>query len=274
MSDGHTDKAPCYIGTAGWSVPRADLDDGGPFCGAGSQLERYARTFNCVEINSSFYRPHRPSTYARWRCCTPPEFRFAVKLPKLITHELRLRSCAPEIARFASEAGELREKFAVLLVQLPPSLGYSGRDAAEFFTQLREQLSSTNAPSIVCEARHASWFSASASDLLAEHDIVRVVADPPAVPGNLPVSPRGPAYTRLHGSPRIYYSGYSAPFLDAVAASMRRTLAQARPAWCIFDNTAAGCAVPDALALRQRIQYLHSQQCLTESRANVLQELL
>ena len=71
------------LGTAGWRVP-SNLGD--RFPDSGSQLARYAAVFNGTEINSSFHRPHRTSTYLRWGASVPDAFRFAVKLPKAITH--------------------------------------------------------------------------------------------------------------------------------------------------------------------------------------------
>jgi uncharacterized protein YecE (DUF72 family) len=67
---------PVFIGTAGWTIPRALADS---FPRERSGLERYAAVFNAVEVNSTFYRPHRASTYARWATLTPDHFRFAVK---------------------------------------------------------------------------------------------------------------------------------------------------------------------------------------------------
>ena len=75
-----------------------------------------------VEINSSFYRPHRPSTYARWAAETPEGFPFAVKLPKEITHKRRLVDVAEPLDRFLAETAALGPKRGPLLVQLPPSL--------------------------------------------------------------------------------------------------------------------------------------------------------
>ena len=71
------------IGCAGWSIPKAHA---GAFPAVGTALERYAQVFDCVEINSSFYRSHRPSTYERWAASVPDHFRFSVKMPKQITH--------------------------------------------------------------------------------------------------------------------------------------------------------------------------------------------
>ena len=77
------------IGTAGWSIPRAAALR---FESAGTHLERYSRLLRCAEINSSFHRPHATATYVKWRDSTPVDFRFAVKMPRTITHERKLQT--------------------------------------------------------------------------------------------------------------------------------------------------------------------------------------
>src|SRR4029078_9092426 len=104
------------IGTAGWSVPSSYLDRVPP---GGSHLERYARRLSAVEINSSFHRAPRRIAYQRWAQSVPADFRFAVKLPKTITHEAGLADCGALLDRFVDEVTGLGDKLAVLLVQLP-----------------------------------------------------------------------------------------------------------------------------------------------------------
>ena len=77
--------------------------------------------FDGVEINSSFYRPHRLSTYQRWADDVPDHFRFAVKMPKTITHEGRLRDVAEPLQRFLGEIAGLGDKLGPVLIQLPPA---------------------------------------------------------------------------------------------------------------------------------------------------------
>src|SRR4051812_46618679 len=101
------------VGTAGWSIPPQNADR---FPGEGSHLERYRQRFPAVEINSSFYRPHRPGTYARWAASVPVDFRFAVKMPREITHTRRLANAAEPLARFLSEAQMLGPKLGPVLV--------------------------------------------------------------------------------------------------------------------------------------------------------------
>src|SRR5690349_10182868 len=107
------------IGCAGWAIPKQHAV---LFPSSGSQLERYAQRFNAVEINSSFYRPHLPATYARWAASTADDFSFAVKMPKVITHMRRLAGAAEPLERFLDEVGSLGAKLGPLLLQLPPSL--------------------------------------------------------------------------------------------------------------------------------------------------------
>jgi uncharacterized protein YecE (DUF72 family) len=234
------------IGTAGWSLPHAEQ---ARFPGGASHLARYAAVFPVAEINSTFHRPHRASTYTRWRESVPAAFRFSAKLPKTITHELRLRETDRLLATFLTEAGGLGEKLGCLLVQLPPSLDLDAAEARRFFKALRAR---TDLPA-VCEPRHASWFSASADQVLRDHCIARVAADPARCPGaGQPGGWRGLAYFRLHGSPKMYYSAYSSEYLAALAARLQSEAA-ARPVWCIFDNTTLGAATGNARFLQEKL---------------------
>jgi uncharacterized protein YecE (DUF72 family) len=233
-----------YIGTAGWSLSSAAASH---FPLDGSHLQRYARVLPCVEINSSFYRPHQPATYARWAASVPEHFRFSVKLPRSITHERRLRDCAAELERFAGEVMQLGTKLGCVLVQLPPSLRFDGDVAAAFFHALRQRFDGM----LACEARHASWFATDATAMLQEHAITRVRADPPTGQPGPHVPTTDIAYLRLHGSPRIYYSDYPPDYLASLATGLRAPVQAG--SWCIFDNTAAGAALFNALDLQARL---------------------
>lgn len=233
-----------YIGTAGWSISSAAASH---FSHDGSHLQRYAQVLDCVEINSSFYRPHQSTTYARWAASVPEHFRFSVKLPRSITHELRLRDGEVELQRFAADVSQLGNKLGCVLVQLPPSLRFEADVASAFFHALRQRFDGM----LACEARHPSWFAADATELLMAQNITRVRADPPAGQPGPHVPTTAVAYFRLHGSPKIYYSDYPADYLAALAAELH-TPAQAH-SWCIFDNTAAGAALFNALDLQARL---------------------
>lgn len=236
------------VGCAGWTLPR---DVQGAFAAEGSHLERYAGRFPAVEINSSFHRPHRPATYARWAQSVPAGFRFCAKLPKTITHQRKLVGADDALAAFLAEAGALGEKLACLLVQLPPSLAFDAEVAARFFTALAARTD----VAAVCEPRHPTWFTAEADGLLRAFRVSRVAADPARVPAAAEAGGwRDIVYYRLHGSPRIYSSAYDPEYLDALAARIRGDRAAGRQVWCIFDNTAAGAAARNALDLLARLQ--------------------
>ena len=237
---------PRYIGCAGWGIPAAYAPQ---FPGGGTHLERYARVFSAVEINSSFYRPHRPDTYRRWADSVPDGFRFSVKAPKAITHTKRLAGAEAELDRFLLEAGNLREKLGPILVQLPPGLPLDEHGAGAFFVSFRER----HGGEIVLEPRHETWFTPEGERLLESFRIARVAADPPrAEGGGEPSGWRGLAYYRLHGSPKVYYSEYPSEILTGLAHAIQSLLHE-KPVWCIFDNTAEGAATGNALAMQDLV---------------------
>lgn len=234
--------ASIFIGCAGWNIPRQEQAN---FPAGGTHLERYAGRLPAVEINSSFYRPHRMATYAKWAGAVPPSFRFAVKVPKAITHESKLVEAPSLLNAFLAEVAGLGTRLGVLLVQLPPSLRFDHAVASRFFADLRAR----HAGAVVCEPRHPSWFESDADDLLRELHIARVAADPAPVPAAArPGGWNGLAYYRLHGSPRMYYSAYDESFLRQLARELANKAATGADAWCVFDNTAAGSAMTNALA--------------------------
>lgn len=232
------------IGCAGWSIGshQKSLFDAGD-----SMLARYATRLNAVEINSSFYRSHQASTYARWAASVPAGFRFAVKLPRAITHDARLQKAGDALAGFADEVAGLGKKLGVVLVQLPPSLAFDARIAGTFFAMLERRL---EVP-VACEPRHASWFDERVEAVWQRRRIARVAADPARLPlAAIPGLHGRVTYWRWHGSPRMYYSAYDDARLAALAVELSNQARRARPAWCIFDNTAHGHAVEDALRLQ------------------------
>jgi uncharacterized protein YecE (DUF72 family) len=273
-----------HVGSAGWNIPRAHR---ARFPEAGSQLQRYAARLNAAEVNTSFYRPHAAATYERWAAAVPPDFRFSVKIPKLITHERGLTRAREPLLRFLEEIAGLGPRLGPLLVQLPPSHAFDARRVGRFFELLR----ASHSGPVVCEPRHETWASPAAEALLVKFRVARVAADPPRVPGlDVPAGWPGIVYYRWHGSPRPYFSPYSMEQLRTLAVKLVRgalplelpdTLARGSPrpravrvahplrsfaeedrgteVWCIFDNTGSGSAAGNALDLRESLSSpLHS----------------
>ncbi len=236
-----------YIGTAAWSIPKeARLE----FPGEGSVLEKYSQKFNAVEINSSFYRPHKAKTYERWAQCVPADFRFSVKLAKAISHEQKLNCTRDYLRETLEPIQHLEEKLGCLLVQLPPSFQFD-LNVEAFFEKLR----SCHTGPVAFEPRHLSWASEEARKILKAYAMTQVYADPVLVP-----SRQGPGstndeefetfvYLRLHGSPVLYDSSYEPERLALFEAKLKIALAKNKNAWCIFDNTKWGHATLNALSL-------------------------
>ena len=245
------------IGTAGWSIPRSEA---AAFPGEGQHLQRYARILDGAEIDTSFYRSHRAEVYERWAALTPRHFRFAVKMPRTITHEQRLRRAREPLRRFLSEVAGLGDRLGVLLVQLPPSLAYEARPVRRFCDLLVEE--GVAPGQVVVEPRHASWFTAGADRALVSMRLSRAAADPAlcaaaAQPGGWlgeAGDGRGaPLYYRWHGSPRMYWSSYESEWLQARAREIRQRWPARADLWCIFDNTAGGAALANALSMASMI---------------------
>lgn len=241
-----------FLGTAGWTLPKQHRPLF-PTSAAGaksSHLEEYASRLRCAEINSSFHRSHRRSTWERWAATTPPGFRFAVKAPKAITHTAKLVNTGAALLEFFEAVSGLGDKLGPVLVQLPPKLAFDDGVTQEFFTTLRE----LHAGAVVLEPRHPTWFTAPVDRLLRSFEVARVAADPPkgselaARPGGW----QGLHYWRLHGAPRTYYSEYDQPWLENFAERLKAS--EGTETWVIFDNTALGHATSNAILLQEAIQ--------------------
>ncbi|MHA6724257.1 DUF72 domain-containing protein [Sphingomonas sp. RS2018] len=236
------------IGTAGWAIPANDRP---LFPAEGTALQRYAAVMPCVEVNSSFHRPHRRGTWERWAASVPDDFRFSAKIPKEISHVRRLVDATDALDRFLGEAGGLGGKLSVLLLQLPPSFAFDASLVSSFLNAA----SAHTGARIVCEPRHASWFTQEADALLVDQEVARVAADPAKVPDAAqPGGWRGLTYRRLHGSPVMYRSAYGEKRLRSYANEIEQDLAEGRPTWCMFDNTASSVALGDALNLIQLLE--------------------
>jgi uncharacterized protein YecE (DUF72 family) len=231
------------VGLAGWSEATGRRSSFFPASEASglSSLSRYASAFDFVEINSTFYRQVRPATFARWAGDVPDDFRFSVKMHRLVTHYTRLKR--PDLLDpfFESVAG-LGGKLGAVLVQLPPSLAFDPGVAENFFDALRRRYPGP----VACEPRHASWEDPAAAKMLRGHlvGLVRTEvpeADEKGGPARIPV------YVRLHGSPRRYHSAYNSGQLRRLAAFLQAGARRER--FVVFDNTAGSAAVRNAAEL-------------------------
>jgi uncharacterized protein YecE (DUF72 family) len=174
----------------------------------------------------------------------PEGFRFSVKMPKQISHERRLLDCDEALEEFLAQCSGLAERLGCLLLQLPPSLAFDAVSAEAFFSALRQRFDGD----VVLEPRHESWVAA--ESLLITYRIAQAVVDPSRISTDCSAFGwHGTRYWRLHGSPRIYHSAYDDSYLENLASALQAADAQGAATWCIFDNTASGAALGNALAL-------------------------
>ena len=234
-----------FSGTSNIVTPLKQSEFPVAFSGA-SRLTYYASLFSSVEINASFYKLPKMATVEKWGNSTPEGFRFTFKVSKRVTHAKDLQFSSEELELFAETVGSIGDKKGCLLVQLPPKFGFVDEPARTFFRRLHELFGCA----VAFEARHPSWFSEAATELLTDSGVTRVIADPAAgQPGPHVPTSRDSVYVRLHGTPRIYYSRYSPEYVESVRRELAHQSAAGRSCWCIFDNTAAFEAVPNALQL-------------------------
>ncbi len=235
-----------YIGTCGWSYDfwRNDFYAGVP---RRAWLAHYAARFDAVEINASFYHALRPALLARWHDDTPARFRFALKAHRWITHVERLRVDAAAIARERGRAAPLRDKLAVVLWQLPPTLGCDLPRLQDFVRRLGAWPSVRHA----IEFRDRSWFVDDVAACLHEHGIAAVQSDAADWPRWGAVTADF-VYARLHGHAVTYVSAYSRGALARWAQRITAWRAQGRDVFAFFDNTDAGAAPRDASRLARR----------------------
>jgi uncharacterized protein YecE (DUF72 family) len=134
-------------------------------------LSLYSKVFDCVEVDSSFYRTPGPAMTKAWYKATSPEFLFAMKMPKRITHEKKLKAVAENLGWFYASAKELREKCGPLVAQLPPSIKYDTH-----WTLMQDFVRSLDVKTFPhsIEFRHKSWFRDDVYSLLRDRNVAMV----------------------------------------------------------------------------------------------------
>ena len=233
-----------YVGTSGWVYRgwRAHLYGDTP---VKDWLRVASRTFGALEINGSFYTQIQPATYARWRSETPPEFRFALKGHRFVTHYKRLHDCEDSIVRLRDQARGLGDKLAAVVWQLPSNFRLDVARLDDFLRALRRWRSTRH----VLELRDRSWFVPPVAARLREAGVAVCLSDAPDFPMWREVT-TDLVYVRLHGHTRKYASSYSAASLRTWAADVERWVGEGRDVHVYFDNDAEGHAVRNARALQ------------------------
>ena len=227
------------VGCSGWSYK----DWVGPFYPRDAEpkdyLGLYSKAFDCVEIDSSFYRIPSPAMVAQWKRVTPPGFTFSPKLSKKITHENKLENFESTLMYFYSVVGKLGDKLGPIVVQLPPSV-----KAEKHKTQMERFVSSLE-PRFrhAIEFRHKSWFTPETYRLLERNKVAmawsinQYLETPPEVTADF-------TYLRMVGTREITkFTGIQKEMREEMehwAKELREKRASIKDSFVFFNNHFAG----------------------------------
>jgi uncharacterized protein YecE (DUF72 family) len=212
---------------------------------AREELTYYASQFDTVELNNPFYRLPSPEMLLRWREATPPEFHFAVKVSRFITHMKRLRDAQEPVGTFLELAALLDPKLGPLLFQLPPSFHADASRLEEFLRVL------TPERKWVMEFRHPSWYAPAIYQLLGQHGVALCIPVGGRVQPDL-VTTAPFTYVRMHAGTHPG-GGFAPDQLRLWAARLRGLRRAGIEAYVYFNNDRGGFAPRDARALRELV---------------------
>ncbi|MDR6371150.1 uncharacterized protein YecE (DUF72 family) [Chryseobacterium bernardetii] len=206
-------------------------------------LSLYSKTFNAVEINSTFYRKPTSKTLLKWHDETPDDFRFFIKIPKSITHQNRLENSRDEIALFCNHIQNgLKDKLSGFLYQLPPSFTNTTENIERIINNIDHGFLN------VIEFRHSSWWQKEIFEFLKKHNIVfSGVSFPGNLPEDLIINHAEILYYRLHGKPVLYKSEYSKDFMESLAEKIKDSK---QTSFIFFNNTWGTAAIKNSLYLK------------------------
>lgn len=231
------------IGTSGWHYDHWRQLFYPPKLGKPGWLEFYSRQFNTVELNNSFYRLPSEANFVAWYDTTPPDFIFAVKVSRFITHVKRLKNSAEAVAKFTDRAKLLKEKLGPLLYQLPPGMPRDDAVLVSFLSALPRGLRH------VFEFRHPSWLVEPVFEILRRFDAGLCVFDMPTLRAPL-VTTTDIAYFRFHGRGELYAGSYSDDDLADWAEKIAGLTTKLETVYIYFNNDIGGYALDNARTIR------------------------
>lgn len=237
------------IGTSGWHYGHWV----GPFYPHGLTsdhfLHYYAKSFNAVEINNTFYRLPKPEVIKRWREQAPQGFIFSCKASRYITHMKKLREPGGSTKRFLDTIGQLGAKLGPILFQLPPHWRMDLKRLTEFLDVLPKRYRYT------FEFRDKSWLDKRTYEVLARHNVACCFYDlngdqsPFEITANF-------VYVRLHGPADRYQGSYCDKTLEGWAQRILTWRSDGREVYCFFDNDEKGYAPKNARQLGNLIRQI------------------
>lgn len=252
------------LGTCGWSYK--EWEEKFYTKGEKHKLRAYARIFQTVEIDSTFYRYPSKGAVMGWLRYSPSNFIFSAKIPKVITHDKKLGlkdDVEADLSAFLKimEPLQLNGKLGCLLIQLPPSYEYNPENLESFFRILLPQFR------YAVEFRNLSWMREETWQLLKKHNVAYTNVDEPLLPPDLHIT-ADIAYFRWHGhgkEPWFNYL-YKEEELEAWVPKVLETSGQVKQIYGYFNNHYHGYAAENCLSLTERILGLTPQQVEVKNR--------
>jgi len=207
-------------------------------------LGYYARHFNTVELNNSFYRLPTDAAFDKWYGDTPAGFTFAVKASRYITHIKRLRDTGEPVQKFMERARRLREKLGPVLYQLHPAMPRDDARLEAFLAALPPETEHA------IEFRHESWFAPEVAGLLRRYGVAECAFDMPGM--RSPLEATAPfAYLRFHGGEAKYSSEYTDNEMRDWAEKLKALGKEVAQVYIYFNNDVQGFALKNARTLRE-----------------------
>lgn len=247
-------EAKAYVGTSGWMYD-AWRDGWYERRPRRAWLAYDGERFTGIEADGTFYRQAKRETFENWASQVPPEFRFAIRGHRFVTHNKKLLDVADSVKRVREPALGLDEKLAAVLWQLPPRMAVN----LERLEAFGETLEAWPEVRHVMEFRHESWFDDAVAQILARRRLANCISDAASFPRWDAVTTDF-VYVRLHGRPWTYASRYEDPDLDEWAAKVKRWLGEGRTVHVYFDNDSQGHAPWDAIRLLERLDRRNESQ--------------
>lgn len=242
-------KKPVYIGTSGYTYAHWQ----GIFYPRDTPqtewLDFYARYFNAVELNVTFYRILPEQTFKNWYNQTPQAFRFIIKGSRFITHIKKLKDVQESLEVFFKPAAGLKEKLLGVLWQFPPLFQYDLSRLNEFIQLLKKNYGNYLHS---FEFRNDSWFNRETFLCLRKNNINLCIADAPHAPGAEEITSSF-VYLRFHGGKTLYQSEYSQQELSAWTKKIQAWSKDTDIVFAFFNNDSQGHAVKNALILKKKL---------------------
>lgn len=239
-------KGHSYIGTSGFNY--AHWSDGvfyPPKLSQRKWLEYYAEHFKTVELNVTFYRLPKPEVFTGWHDRVPKDFTYFVKGSRYITHIKRLKDVSEPLKKLFDLVKHLKEKFAGVLWQTPPSMRIDLKLLESFLKKIKKYKTHH-----AFEFRHASWWTEEVFKLLKEYGATFVDADYVKKYAVEPLNYNFDFYyIRRHGIGGKYEGSYSKKQLKEIAEQIKSFSKSGKDAFVYFNNDAGGYAIKNATEL-------------------------